>query len=129
MAVPEEGLPANIYKDLPGLTVTNNARRGKALAGASRLLQHLRKLLTLKVALVESDAAFPYDAGDNTWFGRARADRTNAAVTIRDAVDLWAHFRSSQKRVPAFVHRGAAGVRGLPEKGNRVPLNTKSPQD
>ena len=47
------------------------------------------------------------------------------AMTFRDAVNLRTHLRGGEKGVAASVHRGAAGVRGLSAKGDRVAFDAE----
>ena len=77
------------------------------------------------MALVEGEAAFFDDAGGEPGLGRARADRANAAVALGDAINLRTHFRRGQKRIAPFVHRRAAGMRGLAVKSDRVTFDAE----
>jgi len=89
-----------------------------ARAGASR------------VALIQSDAAFGDDAGDDAGLGRAGTNGANAAVAaLGDAINLGAHFAGREERVFAAVHRGAAGMSGLAVKSDGVAFNAKSAED
>ena len=55
-------------------------------------------------------------------------DRANATMMVGNPVDLRAHLRGCQKGVTTSVHRGAAGMRGLTPKSDRVPLDAKGPK-
>ena len=73
--------------------------------------------------LVEGDGAVRDDAGDDAGLGLAGADGADAAVAIRDGVDLRGHFRGGEEGVLPAVHRRAAGVRGLAFEGNGPPFH------
>ena len=59
-------------------------------------------------------------------FVSAGTDRANAAAAaFGDSINLRAHFRRGEKSILAPIHRRAAGMRGLPVKSDRVPLDAK----
>src|SRR4051812_15384379 len=79
------------------------------------------------MALIQSDAAFLNNAGDDARFGGARADGANAAAAaFGDAINFLAHFSSSKKSIATTIHRRAAGMRGLSVKSNGVTFDAKS---
>ena len=98
------------------------AKRSLALP---RFPEHVGEGRGVEVALVEREAAFRDDAGDDAGLGRAGADRADATVAVRDAVNLGSHLRGGEKGVAAAVHRRAAGVRGLAVEGHGVPLDAE----
>ena len=78
------------------------------------------------MALVQRDAAFGDDAGDDAGVGRAGADGANAAAAaLGDAINFRTHFRGGEEGVFAAVHRRAAGMRGLTVKCDGVPFDAE----
>src|ERR1043165_572311 len=80
--------------------------------------------------LIERDAAFSDNTGDNTRLRRARADRAHSAVAaLCDPINFLAHLACGEESVPAAIHRRAAGMGSLAVKGNRVAFDTKGSED
>ena len=78
------------------------------------------------MALVQSDATFFNDAGDDAWFGGAGTDGANAvAAAFGDVINFRAHFGGGEESVFAAVHRRAAGMRGLAVKSNGMAFHAE----
>ena len=78
------------------------------------------------MALIERDAAFLDDAGDDAGLGRAGADGANAAAAaLGDAINFRAHLRGGEEGVLATIHRRAAGMRGLAVERDGVSLDAE----
>ena len=70
-----------------------NPADGETLAGGSSFFVHPRERRSIKVALIERDAAFLDHARHDAGLSGAGADGTDAAATaFGDAVNLSAHF-------------------------------------
>ena len=88
-----------------------------------------RECSGVEVALVEGDAAFLYDAGDDAGFGGAGADGADAAAALCDAVDFLTHFTRREEGIAAAIHGRAARMRGLTVERDGVALHAEGPQD
>lgn len=102
---------------------------GELLGSGASVMQHLGEGCGVQMALIEGDAAFFDDAGDDAGFGDARANRANAAVTRGDGINFLGHFSSGEKCVLTAVHGCAAGVRRLALKSDGVALDTVGSED
>mgnify|MGYP006150689843 CR=1 FL=1 len=72
------------------------------------------------MTLVERDAALLHDACDDAGLRGTGADGADAALTVRDAIDLLRHLPGGKKRILAAIHRRAAGMCRLTVKRDRV---------
>src|SRR5215813_6143090 len=80
--------------------------------------------------LVQSDAALSDHARDYARQGCAGSDSADSAVTsLRDTINLRAHFRRGQESISAPIHWCAARMRCLPLKVDGMPLDAEGPQD
>ena len=100
----------------------------ESFAGRFRFSQHAGEGRGVEVPLIERDATFIDDAGDDAGFSGAGTNCADATVAVGDLINLRAHFRGGEEGVFAAVHRGAAGMRGLPVEGNGVALDAESPE-
>ena len=95
------------------------------------LLQHRRELPRVEVALVEQLLGCLDDRGhdpgpaDNA----ARGADGAVAASAGDLADRKRQLGGAGERVAALVHRGRAGVRGLPRPRDPVALDAEGAQD
>src|SRR5580698_8453748 len=102
----------NVPEPFPGNF--HAAFAGKLFARVLRFPQHFREGGWIEVTLVQGNAAFFNDAGDNPGFGGAGTDGANAvAAACGNAVNLGTHLRGREKGIAPAVHWRAAGMRGL----------------
>src|ERR1700724_674332 len=79
------------------------------------------------MALIERNSTLLNDAGDDSRFRCAGANRANAAIAaFRDLVNLRTHRRGGEKCIAAAVHWRAAGMRGLPTECDGVSFDPES---